>query len=506
MADENEKGSPSADDIVDSMAADMGVEDEKVPEDSGDDAMEGLGGIFDVPSSKKRKKKKSSDDQSSGNKPSKKERLKKKLAEEKAAKAAAAQDGADGSVESDEPASSEPASSEPAEKSSKKKSAKADLDSLGGVFDPSGSGGGGDIDDIDADYLGEDDIGDYKKGSNTTVIVLSLFVLVLVGALGFVVVKFTDIGGDVASLFRGDLKERRMAEAQREKEEWEAAERAKLEKYGTLNVTGTPIYSLIKLDGQVQYGQTSSGAWRELRLSTAGATFQNLKVKKDRTIEVSAPGFKPHSVDLSEGMWDGSAENPYGYSKRLTVSLIPQSGQHQLEFEQRLDTSDTENDYYGEVTINSMPSGAKVIFNNKPLLDEDGEELVTPVTFSKFYVKDEESGKLEENEVNVDTPPDRGHKIELKLPEDQGEFPEYVTALQRRMWTCNWKDGEPPATPPSGKSFRDLCDYQFTLDVDFNGLKSYIERREAERKRIEEENAELRARQAAEAKKDEEEE
>ncbi|QDG51828.1 hypothetical protein FIV42_14075 [Persicimonas caeni] len=489
MADENEKGSPSADEIVDSMAADMGVEDEKVPEDSGDSAMDGLGGIFDVPSSSKRKKKKKKKS-ASDDKPSKKERLKKKLAEEKAKAAEGDEaDDADDAVE---------AKSE--KKASKKKKSSA-TDELGGVFNPGGSGGGSDIDDIDVggDYLGEEDLGGYKKGSSTTTIILSLVIVVLVGALGFVVVSFTDIGGDVAALFRGELKERRMAEAQKKKEEWEAAQRAKLEKYGTLNVTGTPIYAQIKLDGQTQYGQTSSGEWRDLHLTTSGAMFQNLKVKKKHTIEVNAPGFKSDKVELTEGMWTGGS-SPYSYQKMVSVNLIPESGQHQLEFEQRLDTSDVENEYYGEITINSMPAGAKVMFNNKPLLDKEGNELVTPVTFDKFWVKDEESGKLEESQVNVDTPPDRGHKIQLALPEEKGEYPKYVTALQRRMWTCEWKDGQPPATPPSGKTFRDLCNYKYTLEMDFNALKSYIERREAEKKRIEEENAKLRAEAAEKAK------
>ncbi len=498
MADENEKGSPSADEIVDSVAADMGVEDEKVPEDSGDDAMDGLGGIFDVPSSKKRKKKKKKKSASaSDDKPSKKERLKKKLAEEKAKEAAAEAEEADD------------ADDEPAEKkSAKKKSAKkkkSATDELGGVFNPS-SNDDVDIDDIDVggDYLGEDDLGSYKKGASTSTIILSVVVVILLGALSFVVVQFTDIGGDVAALFRGELKERRMAEAQRKKEEWEAEQRAKLEKYGTLNVTGTPIYSRIKLDGQVQYGQTSSGEWRDLRLTTSGALFQNLKVKKKHTVEVDAPGFKPEKVELTEGMWDGG-KGPSSYSKSVSVNLIPESGQHQLEFEQRLDTSDVENEYYGEITVATMPEGATVMFNNKPLLDEKGEELVTPVTFKKYWVKDEESGKLEEKEINVDTPPDRGHKIQLALPEEKGEYPKYVTALQRRMWTCEWKDGQPPATPPSGKTFRDLCNYKYSLEMDFNALKSYIERREAEKKRIEEENAKLQAKLAEEKKKGEEE-
>jgi hypothetical protein len=469
MADENDNGSPSADEIVDNMAADMGVEDEQVPEESGDDAIEGLGGIFDVPASKKRKKKKSKKKTSEGSdddeKPSKKERLKANIEKEKAKEEAAA----------------------------RKEAAKQELDSLGGVIDPSADDV--DIDDLDVggDYLGETDLDGHKGGASTSTIIMGLIIVVLLGALGAVVFTFTDIGDDVVALFQGELRERRIAEADREKREWEEEQAAKLEKYGTLNIMGSPPHALIKLNGQVQYGQTSSEEWRELRLVNTGTLFRNLRVKEKHTVEVSAPNHKPEKMEITEGMWDGDPDNPFGYSRNVTVNLIPESGQKQLEFEQRMDTSDTEGEYFGEVTINTIPSGAKVIFNNHPLLDEDGEELVTPVSFSKFYVEDEDSGKLEERDVNVDTPPDRGHKIVLQVPEEEGEFPEYITQLNRRMWTCDWEDGQAPDTPAAGKKFRDYCEYNYTVDLDFNSLKSYIERREAERERVRERNAKLKA-------------
>ena len=47
------------------------------------------------------------------------------------------------------------------------------------------------------------------------------------------------------------------------------------------------------------------------------------------------------------------------------------------------------------------------------------------------------------------------------------------------MWECDWKDGEVPDKQPYTKA----CDYKYTLELDFNSLKSYIERREEKRRR-----------------------
>ncbi|MFP4599020.1 MAG: hypothetical protein ACLFVJ_12255 [Persicimonas sp.] len=460
MSDEQEKDSPSADEIVDDMAADMGVEDESVPEESGGGAMDGLGGIFDVPASSKRKKKK-------------KKKKKKK----------------------EEPSEASGESEKSKKPKKPKRSAKEDLDDLAGVLTPSSDDTP--IDDLaGGDYLGEDDLDGYGGGSAKKNLIIGLVVLLAVGGLGFVFVTSTDTGGDMLALFQGDLREKRLAEADQKKKEWEAEQEAALEKYGTLNISGSPKYAVIKLDGKVHYGQTSSGAWRDLHLGQSSA-FNNLKVKQKHEVEVDAPGFDPETYDLTEGRWD---ENSGTYTKMLTINLAAESAQHDLEYQQRMDTSDTETEYYGEVTISSVPSGAKVEFNNYPLLDKDGEELTTPVTFDKFYVEDEDSGKLEEREIDVDTPPDRGHKIVLKMPEDKGEYPEYITALQRRMWTCEWKDGDAPDSPPQGKTYRDLCNYKYTLDMDFDGLKEYIKEREEEKKRVEERNAKLRAKQEEAAK------
>jgi hypothetical protein len=524
MADESNKGSES----VDENGEDLGVEEQESPEESGKDAMAVVGGVFDVPTSKKRKKKKKAE----------------KKAEE------SADDSNDESAdEEDAEVAGEDDSkvAEETESSSKPKPKKSSKDNVAGVFNTSGDDDI-DLDDLGGDYLDEYDLGGHKKGMSTTNVVLIGVVLLLVAALGGVVVQFTDLGGDFMALMRGELREKKLAEVAQEEAAWEAKQLAAMEKYGTLNVTGSPMYALVKLDGQIQYGQTSSGAWRELRLTSVGGTiFRNLKVKEKHTIEVSAPGFITDSVELTEGMWQGG-EGPYSYTKRVALNLLAESGQRQLEFEQRMDTSDTENEYFGTVSITTMPAGSLVFFDNHVALNEDGTPFLTPVTFDKYYIRDAETGELEEKKIYVDTPPDVGHKIELVIPSEDPEvvvarieaaekkaaekkaaaekaaekkvakkaagkkaadkkaagekeadekiateYPTYVSALQRRMWTCEWKDGTAPDAPPEGKSFRDLCNYTFSLEMDFNSLKTYIERRKAERERVKAENAKLQA-------------
>lgn len=497
MSDENKKKSAqSVDEIVDDLAADMGVEDHEVPEEAADDAMASLGGVFNVSSSKKRRKKKS--------KRKKEAKAPAPEAEEQPAPVAEpepeeqVEEAAQAPVEEEvaaapaEPSNEKGEAVEPAP--AKKPAKKATSEAVSGVFNTAGSREDVDLDLASArDYLDEDDLDGVPAGGGTNK-VLVLIIVVLLVAMGAIIFQFTDLGDDLIALMHGELREKRNAEVAQQEAAFKAEQLEKMEKFGTLMITGEPSYARIKLDGQIQYGQTSSGAWREVQLvSPSGAQFRNLKVKSDHTLEVSAPGHKSETMELTEGMWSGDSTDPYGYTKSLSMNLMPQSGQDQMEFDQRMDTTMTDEEYNGTVTISSVPAGAEITFNNHPLVDKDGEPLVTPVTFDKYYVKDEKTGKLKENTINVSTPPDVGHKIELNMPEEEGEYPAYVEQLQRRMWSCDWKDGQAPESPPSGKSYREFCDYTYKLEMDFEGLKTYIERREAEIARVKEENEKLQA-------------
>ena len=223
------------------------------------------------------------------------------------------------------------------------------------------------------------------------------------------------------------------------------------------------------------------------------------------------------------------------------MTLIPESGEKQIEFQQRLE-SDVDNDYYGTLEINTIPSGAYVILDNRLMRNEDGTPMTTPVSTDKYWAAEEivdyegkdkekakkgskpgqQSGKavqrpdlvpkmlerevsksdLEEKQIRVDTPLDRGHKLQVRVPDSKGEYPHYITNIERQMWTCNWKDGEVPEEQPYTKA----CDYNYTLELDFNGLKSYIERRKEEKKKIMEKNQQLKAAAKKDGEKGEDEE
>ncbi len=521
MAEDKDKNSPSADEIVDEMAADMGVEDEEVPEEE-DSSVGDLGGIFDVPSSRKRKKKKSS----------KKEKLKAALEKEKEREAAAA----GGEVQDDKPA-------EKKKKKKKKASSSSDDGTVGGVFNPKAKDDDVDLmsGGVDDAYLDDDDLGEYGGGGmSSSSMVMGGVIVLLLAVIGVLVFQFTDVGQRMYWLMTGQLEKRELKEAEAEAERKRKEHLEGLTKYGALNIMGSPQYSLLKLDGEIQYGQTSTGEWKELRL-TPQTVFQGLKVGEKHEIVVEAPGHKRKTYDLTEGMWDGNPEQPSSYRKTLNVTLIPESGEKQIEFQQRLE-SDVENDYYGTLEINTIPSGAYVILDNRLMRNKDGSPMTTPVSTDKYWAAEElvgsededkaeekkpakgqkagqQSGEqpvredlvpkmlarkqsdmtLEEKQIHVDTPLDRGHKLQIRVPDEKGEYPHYITNLERQMWDCPWKDGEVPEKQP----YTAACDYKYTVELDFNGLKSYIERREEEKKKIMERNKKLKAAAGGEGEKGE---
>ncbi len=387
--------------------------------------------------------------------------------------------GEDGSVDA---ASSKKAKAKVAVKKAEKSVPKTEDDSfaaIDGIFHPGKP-------DVDVSKLPEVNSSFDSETKSGTVKSLAFIGVVLAVLLGAMVV--TGRTGDVISVIQGDYLEKQIAKTKIIEEEHRLAQLAALDKFGTLLLKGEPWDALVRLNGQVQYGQTSSGEWRELRLG-ASTPFQNLKVKELQKFEVSAAGHTPQSYEVTEGMWSEAA-GTMDFRYELTATLAPASEIEYQEYNLRME-ADVENDYYGVMKITSSPEGAKVIFNNQPLLDKDGNALVTPVTFDRNYVRNE-AGKLEEELVRMDTPPDNGHKIQLQIADNEA-MPKYVTQLQRRMWTCTRKDEEEIKKLPATATVLHQCNYTYDLNMDFNALKTYIETREAEEKRIIEQMKEFQA-------------
>lgn len=420
----------------------------------------------------------------------------------------------------------------------------SDSDAIGGIFKPGSIGGESDDGDLDSAYLGAEDIEGYDEGEkNPTVFIMGAFVVLLMVGFSWVLLNYTEQGERMKHLFQGDLKAYEAAKASQIEETFEKEQLAKMPKYGNLTLNGRPKYASIILDGRLQYGKIpETGEWRPVLL-TPTTQFQNLNVAEKHDVKVKAPNHDPKDWTLTEEMWTPAGERNMNFKKKLTINLLPESSAKQIEFQQRLE-KDPENNYFGEVTITSNPEGAKIIFDGKPLLDEEGNQRTTPVTFEKAYWKNEESGEIEEQKVKVDMPPDRGHKIQLRMTDekldvggsgdgkkgdkgnkgdngggkDKGgtadkvakkkvgdakegggemteikdygpdEYPKFVTPLQRQMWTCEWKDGEVPEEPPYPKH----CNYSYELNVDFNKLKDFIKHKKKQRDEVKERNDELK--------------
>ena len=485
MADKEKQ---SAEEIVDNMAEEMGVKDKKVPGDSAEDLASDLGGIFGVSSKKKKKKKKVEPEVVVVE-----EEVQDPIEEEVSEPAEVAADEPSDVDEEEEVVVVKPApeakkkaapstvkKSEPAAPKKKNKAAAID-----GVF-ATGRSNDVAVSNSSSNYLDEDDLDGISPsgGSNTGLIAV---IVVLVVALLGVVLFVTPIGNDLVLVMKGEYRERKDAEIARQEEAYMKAQKEKLPKYGNLTVTGSPLYATIKLNGDVQYGQTSSGIWREVLLKPGISNFGNLRAKEKQVIEVTSPGFTPATFELTESRWEGEDEGPKMFN--YVATLKPESEWTQMEFDARMG-SDTDNEFFGTVVINSAPAGASIKFNNKELLDKDGNPLKTPATFSSAYFKDE-AGKLQEAAVRVDTTLDLGHKIEVFF-DGQPDMPRYGTQLERQMWTCTKKGEDAIKKLPKDHTVQHECDYTYTKTVDFNGLQAYIKGREEERKRIEEYNAQIK--------------
>ena len=506
------KKKQSADEIVDNLAEEMGVKDEK-PDESKDDLAADLGGLFGV-SSKKKKKKKKKEEPKAEETPAKEEPSEEEDEEEEEAVAEDESSESDESSEEEEESAfdaisdaissslddddEEEEEKKPAKKAAKKpapkpedKPAKKKSDGIDGIFAPAGGGGGGDTVVVDDDpYLDEDDLGGASAGGANKALIGVIVILVL--ALVGVVLGTTSVGKDVMLVFKGEYRAQKDADKAAQEEAFKAAQEAALPKFGNLSILGSPKYASITHNGETYYGETSAGM-REMQLNPGYSNIGNLPIKEKQVITVTAPGFTPRTFEITEGMWQGGQGGAYNYA--LTATLVPVDVWAGNEFDARMG-SDTENEYFGKMVIKTIPEGATVMLNNKPLLDEKGEPLKTPVAIEKNYIKDDK-GKLEEAPIKVDTVFDEGHKLVVSFP-DQPDMPAYANQINRQLWACNKKTEDEIKKLPKEHTIQMECNYVYEKTIDFNQIKAFKKRMEEKRKEIEEYNKkvkDLRARQ-----------
>lgn len=508
------KKKQSADEIVDNLAEEMGVKDEK-PDESKDDLAADLGGLFGVSSKKKKKKKKKEEEAPKAKEePPAEEEEEEASDEDESSDADAGEDAEEADAgeaeeeedvfdaiseaisdtldDDDEEEEEKPkAKKKPAKKPEADKPAKKKSEGIDGIFAPAGGGGGGsDAPVVDDDpYLDMDDLGGASAGGTNKALVGVIVVLVL--ALVGVVLGTTSVGKDIMLVFKGEYRAQKDADKQAKEDAYKAEQEAALPKFGNLSIQGSPKYASITHNGETYYGEISAGM-REMQLNPGYSNIGNLSIKEKQVVTVSAPGFTPKTFEITEGMWQGS-KGAYNYM--LTATLVPVDVWAGNEFDARM-SSDTENEYFGKMVIKTVPEGATVMLNNKPLLDEKGEPLKTPVSIEKNYVKDDK-GKLEEVPIKVDTVFDEGHKLVVSFP-DQPDMPAYANQINRQLWACNKKTEDEIKKLPADHSIQMECNYVYEKTIDFNQIKAFKKRMDEKRKEIEEYNKkvkELRAKQ-----------
>lgn len=444
MSDETTK-KPSADEILDELAVEMGVEDDETS--------------TDVETSNE------SEDETTS---------------EESADAEKGELDDDSSVKT-EPKKKEkkPAAKKKAEAKKEPASTNSDVESVLSLFRP-----GSDDDDIDIDSLPDPyaEEHDAPPANPVNKALIGVIVLLVLGG-GGVVLATTSLGNDLVLLAKGTYQEEKAREARRLEREHLEAQLAAMPRYGNLIISGRPQHATIRLNGQIPYGQTSDGQWRALTVGPTTA-IQDLSIDTVYEVEVEAPGHEPRTFTVTSEMWQPQA-NDYLYE--ISATLTPLDSEAFEEFTARMDGVE-DKFYTGTVNFTTNPPGAQIKVNNRVAMNEEGEELRTPISVAEYWLKDEESGELKKYDFRVDMPPNRGNRIELIHPDEEG-LPQLVMALQRSMWECQWKDEAEQRRLPNNASILDKCNYVYDLDFDFKSLQNFIAEREAERERVESQSA-----------------
>lgn len=249
---------------------------------------------------------------------------------------------------------------------------------------------------------------------------------------------------------------RREAEERRRHQEWLDS----LPKYGGLTVRTNPSYALFQVDDFPSYiaHPSQEGALVETR---SGTTYENLDVTQPHVVTVTMPNFAERRIEVSpwgneDTIWQQHGDTG-SYYLELNKQMDP-APEAQLELSARMTPSPLVPELTGAITVSTEPVGAKVYYNGRLLVGEDGAPLVTPVTFNSYpppaHQPDPETGVVstEPQEPLPVTLSREGVPIKVELD----GYMTVVTGVYRHMFTCQGLDLENTESP-----FWEQCTYVY---------------------------------------------
>jgi hypothetical protein len=257
-----------------------------------------------------------------------------------------------------------------------------------------------------------------------------------------------------------ERRNRRETARQEERRAWLAAQ----PKYGSLTVNTRPGFSRVTVQGQPTFTRHPNDE-RALVETRSGTTFADLDIRDTYLLNIELPNYQPLRLDLlpydqTASLWQQRSDDGVWYIELNELLQVDS----EIADEMRLRMTSAEApDLLGEITISTNPTGARVYYNNRLLVDAQGEALLTPVTFSSYPPPAPEAPAAEGTGDATASAPAvleplpvtlRATGVPIKLELD-GYMP-VVTGVYRHMFTCYQREGVSLQAP-----FWEQCQYQY---------------------------------------------
>lgn len=373
MSEDKKQDSPSADEVVDELAEEVGAEDSEEPDEDQQAESDDTDESEDAEATDDSDN--SDDDESDDD------------------------DGAEDSATDDESGDEESDDDEVSDEPIGPRGTDGSLGRVAGVdelIDPDDTAEA-EIDPlIDlSEYSALDDVDEPFLTGKAIAIIALIAVVAGVGLHFYTMDERGSVYHDIALLFQGQYQADMQRRVDIAEAEYVAAQEELIPEFGNLFISGTPREALIYLNDQVQFGETPSGGqWRELRVGPS-TVITDLPIQDDHNILITHPGYQDYEITINEDMWTPSGGD---YAYQLTVNLTPESEEAHREFHSRMMLGDDrpeeeeynveDAEFFGAVNFNTDPAGAQIKINSLYARDEDGEILTTPVELDEYWAYD----------------------------------------------------------------------------------------------------------------------